>query len=87
MQNPPNQTNPYEPPESGESDTGDARVAGYRAPVVGCVSGGCLAPMLLFFGCAIFLGDTGGPLIWPIFALPLGLIGLAIGFIYRAAKS
>ena len=78
--------NPYQPPEHGDNPPMEARKAGQSAPVIGCVSGGCLLPILLFFACAIFLGDTGGPLIWPIFAVPLGIIGLIAGFIYRAAR-
>jgi hypothetical protein len=80
--------NPYLPPEHGESPPpiDEARKAGQSAPLIGCVSGGCLLPILLFFACAFFLGDTGGSLVWPIFAVPLGIIGLIAGFIYRAAR-
>ena len=45
---------------------------------LGAVSGGCLLPavLLLVFS---FLGDTGGPLFWPILSVFLGLVGLVIG--------
>lgn len=80
--------NPYLPPEHGENQPPieEGRKAGQAAPLIGCVSGGCLLPILLFFACAFLLGDTGGPLIWPIVAVPLGIIGLIAGFIYRAAR-
>ena len=80
--------NPYQPPEHGENQPAidETRKAGQSAPFIGCVTGGCLLPILLFFACAILLGDTGGPLIWPIFAVPLGIIGFIVGLIYRAAR-
>ncbi len=53
---------------------------------MGCGMGGCLLPILLFLTCAVFLGDTGGPLFWPIIAVPLGILGMVAGFIYRASK-
>lgn len=46
----------------------------------GAFTGGCLLPVLLFF-IAAALGDTGGPLIWPILAVFLGVIGLVIDVI------
>lgn len=78
--------NPYHPPEHGDSQPIEPRKAGASAPLIGCATGGCLLPILLFFACAILLGDTGGPLIWPIFAVPLGIIGLIAGYIYRAVR-
>ncbi len=56
----------------------------------GAVTGGCLLPVLLFF-LAAALGDTGGPLVWPILAFSLGIVGLVIDVIVdgfrRRAKS
>jgi uncharacterized membrane protein len=53
----------------------------------GAVSGGCLLPVLLLFVAAL-LGDTGGPLFWPIFALFLAVLGGCIGtFIRRNNRS
>ena len=77
---------PYHPPESDTDKIPDSPEAGHSAPLVGCGLGGCLHPTLLFFGCAIFLGDTGGPLFWPIIAVPLGFIGMIGGFIYRSSR-
>lgn len=80
-------TDPYRPPDSNDSSTPKLDKPGYSAPVIGCVSGGCLLPILLFFVCAFFLGDTGGPLFWPFIAVPLGILGLIFGFVYRSVKS
>jgi hypothetical protein len=51
----------------------------------GAVSGGCLLPILLFI-VAAFLGDTGGPLFWPILALFLGIVGGCVGTFIRRNK-
>ena len=72
---------PYHPPESDTGKIPDSPKPGHSAPLLGC-----LLPTLLFFGCAIFLGDTGGPLFWPIIAVPLGFIGMIGGFIYRSSR-
>lgn len=61
---------------SGRFDT-----AAKKAPLIGCVSGGCLLPLFLFAFAAIS-GDMGGPLIWPFAVMFLGAIGGAIGAIY-----
>ena len=53
-----------------------------NAALIGCGLGGCLAPVVLFLACAVF-GDTGGPLFWPIVAVPLGLLGMMIGGLFR----
>jgi hypothetical protein len=58
----------------------------YAKPIIGCVTGGCLAPFLLFLFCSLVLRDTGGPLFWPIIAVPLGLIGLGIGLTSRSRQ-
>jgi hypothetical protein len=60
---------------------------GYSRPIIGCVSGGCLAPILLFIFGGLVLRDTGGPLFWPIIAVPLGLIGLGIGLTPRSRQA
>lgn len=77
---------PYVPPASSGEDVGQEQKSNYTAPMLGCVSGGCLAPTVLFFACAIFLGDAGGPLFWPFIAVPLGVVGMVLGFIYRAMR-
>lgn len=79
-------TDPYVPPESSSEEVAQAQKPNYKAPIIGCLSGGCLAPILLLFGCAIFLGDTGGPLFWPFVAVILGVVGMVFGFIYRAMR-
>lgn len=55
--------------------------------LVGCVGGGCLLPAALFFGCAIFLGDTGGPLIWPIAIVVFGCFGTFLGMFIAVAAN
>lgn len=47
--------------------------------LLGGVIGGCLIPLGLLLFAALVLRDTGGPLFWPLLAIPLGLIGLAVG--------
>ena len=44
-------------------------------------------PFILFVICAVVFRDIGGPLFWPIIAVPLGLFGLAIGFALREERS
>ena len=79
-------TRPQEAPEAGEQDTETVPSNGDGAPIAGCLCGGCLVPIMLFFGCAVFLGDTGGPLFWPFIAVPLGLVGLAIGSLVKHSR-
>jgi hypothetical protein len=78
-------TDPYLPPGHDPGDEIKPRKAGNAAPLIGCGLGGCLLPILLFLACAI-AGDTGGPLFWPIIAVPLGIMGLISGFQYRARR-
>ena len=55
--------------------------------LIGAGAGGCLRPALLL-GLAAALGDTGGPLFWPLISIPLALIGPAIGlFVHSEVKS
>ena len=49
-------------------------------------AGGCLLPMVLLAIVAA-LGDTGGPLFWPLITIPLALIGLAVGLFVHSIKS
>jgi len=49
------------------------------APLIGCGVGGCLLPCVLMLFFAIVYNDIGGPLFWPVIAIPLGAIGSAIG--------
>ena len=44
----------------------------------GAATGGCFVPAGLFIVTAA-LGDTGGPLFWPMLAVPLAIGGYAIG--------
>ena len=75
--------NPYDPPKTESKVTEQSpNKARFAAPLLGCGLGGCLGPILLFFVGA-FLGDTGGPLIWPMLAISLGVIGFVIGVIYQ----
>jgi len=52
------------------------------APSLGCVGGGCLLPILLFLFSAA-MGDTGGPLIWPLAVMLFGFLGLLTGIVIR----
>ena len=80
--------NPYGPPERESLDTTEKQPShlARRAPIVGCLSGGCLIPILLFLFCGIVLNDTGGPLIWPILSAFLGLLGLLVGLAIRLVR-
>jgi hypothetical protein len=78
-------TDPYTPPEHDSHDGHEPRKVGLAPPAIGCGVGGCLLPILLFIVCAL-LGDTGGPLIWPIGAVVFGGIGLVVGFLYKIAR-
>jgi hypothetical protein len=64
----------------------DAKADGWRkhSPAIGCVSGGCVVPILFFFYCAFVYNDAGGPLFWPIFSGFAGIVGLAIGTVVRS---
>lgn len=53
------------------------------APLIGLVVGGCVIPVLLFVFCLVVLRDTGGPLFWPLIAVPMASIGLFVGFVYK----
>ena len=53
------------------------RICSYA--LLGGVIGGFLLPLVLFVFAALVLRDTGGPLFWPLIAIPLGLIGLGVG--------
>jgi hypothetical protein len=50
---------------------------------LGAAAGGCLFPLILLL-IAAALGDTGGPLFWPIISIPLALIGLALGLWFHS---
>lgn len=41
-------------------------------------------PLLLFILCGLFLGGTGGPLLWPMCMIFFGAIGVVSGFAVRA---
>lgn len=48
--------------------------------------GGCLIPTLIFLFCALVLHDTGGPLLWPLLSLFLGMLGLLIGVVDQSTR-
>jgi len=56
------------------------------APYLGCSAGGCVVPFGLLMFCGYVLGDTGGPLFWPILAGFTGMLGLVIGLAIRARR-
>ena len=56
------------------------------APLLGCLSGGCLLPTLLFLVCAA-MGNTGALIIWPITVVVFGCIGLHIGVEIRNSSN
>jgi hypothetical protein len=66
---------------SSDREQADAPSGRSYAPLYGCLSGGCLVPLLLFFLCAFISGDTGGPLFWPICMLFFGVVGLVVGIV------
>ena len=80
--------NPYDPSERESLDTVEKQPSHLvrGAPIVGCISGGCLIPILLFLFCGIVLNDTGGPLIWPILSVFFGLLGLLVGLAIRLVR-
>jgi hypothetical protein len=63
---------------------------GVKPPLIGCATGGCLLPILLFVFAAVS-GDMGGPLFWPIAVVFLGafgtIVGAIFGFIGRRPKA
>lgn len=66
---------------SSDSARSDASSGRSYAPLYGCLGGGCLFPLLLFLFCAFILGDTGGPLFWPVCVLFFGVVGLVVGIV------
>ncbi|SHI48095.1 hypothetical protein SAMN02745181_0219 [Rubritalea squalenifaciens DSM 18772] len=78
-------SNPYEAPGTQEEAVSKVKGKARNAPLVGCFSGGCLIPLVLFVICLI-AGDVGGPLVWPLFCIVFGVFGLILGFIYRLLK-
>ena len=52
---------------------------------VGCLSGGCLLPLLFLIGIAVTAdsaADLGGPVFWPLFAALGAALGFAAGTLY-----
>jgi pilus assembly protein TadC len=62
------------------SDPIDEERRYWPEPLLGCAIGGFLIPLVLFIYCVVVLRDVGGPLFWLIIAIPLGLVGFAVGF-------
>lgn len=57
----------------------DMRASLKKSRKAGCLSGGCLLPILFLIGVAVTAdsaADMGGPLFWPLFAA----LGAALGF-------
>lgn len=79
-------TDPYELPKIRRELERLESKKGYKEPIIGCWVGGCCIPTILLLLCAAFLGDTGGPLIWPILSIVLGLLGLFLGIGIRSVK-
>lgn len=51
----------------------------------GCLSGGCLLPILFLIGVVLTAdsaADLGGPLFWPLFAALGAALGFAAGTLY-----
>lgn len=59
----------------------ERRVRLGKAQRVGCVSGGCFLPVILFIVAGI-AGDVGGPLFWPILAVFGAVVGFAGGTLF-----
>jgi hypothetical protein len=51
----------------------------------GCLSGGCLLP-LLFLVFAIAAGDMGGPLFWPLISIVGAILGIVLGTLYIVCR-
>ena len=47
----------------------------------GCLSGGCLVP-LVFLVLAVVAGDAGGPLFWPLILIVGAMLGTILGTLY-----
>ncbi len=70
---------PYTPPESENQPIIKKRPNYNKAPVIGCLTGGCFIPTVALFGSTLILGDMGEPIFFPGMVISLGLTGLAIG--------
>jgi hypothetical protein len=51
----------------------------------GCMSGGCLLP-LVFLIFAIAFGDLGGPLAWPLLLVLGAMLGATFGTLYSVYR-
>jgi uncharacterized membrane protein YdjX (TVP38/TMEM64 family) len=51
----------------------------------GCLSGGCLLP-LLFLIFSIAAGDPGGPLFWPLISILGAMFGIVLGTLYSVCR-
>jgi len=51
----------------------------------GCLSGGCLLP-LLFLILSIAAGDPGGPLFWPLISILGAMLGIVLGTLYSVCR-
>jgi hypothetical protein len=56
-----------------------------RCQKAGCLSGGCLLP-LLFLIFALAVGDYGGPLAWPLIAVVGAMLGTILGTLYIVCR-
>lgn len=78
-------SDPYEPPTTQQEPVPANERSGCKTPVVGCLSGGCVIPIVLFLLAAVS-GDIGGPLIWPMLSVVLGAFGMIVEIGFRLVK-
>ncbi len=57
-----------------------------HGPMWGFLAGGLATPIGLYLLCGPILGDTGGPLIWPLMAMFFGPLGVFFGRIARSER-
>ena len=59
---------PYTPPESENQPTIKKRPTYNKAPVIGCLTGGCFIPIVALFGSTLILGDMGEPIFFQVWS-------------------
>ena len=73
-----------EPPEKPVQAKGWRKHATILGGCAGLGLCGCVVPAILLMLSAVFLDDVGGPLLWPLVAVGLGIVGMAIGLLLGA---
>jgi len=83
-----NMEDPYQSPEIQEDLKTLEKKRGCKEPAVGCGVGGCAIPIVLFIIIPSINGSrgVGGPFFYLFTCFILGLVGLLIGIIVRAAR-